>query len=250
MTDYDNYVLTMAAVVKELEARGYTDRRNAVRIHLAVGLPLKWVQAQRDTFRDYMMKERIVKVGYKDRTYEMEFTGCTVMPQCYSAVAENLKDFKGMNLLVDIGNGTMNLMYLNDGRPMESKSWTEKLGVYQCEKAILNKVRDNTGTELMHEVIENFLRTGETDIAQPYAGLMVEAAKEYAVQIFQKLRDYEYNEQKMRLYVMGGGARIVEAFGEYDMDRVTFDHDIRANAKGYEYYCYMILKHQQRKKAM
>ena len=36
---------------------------------------------------------------------------------------------------------------------MESKSWTEKLGVYQCEKAILNKVRDNTGTELMHEVI-------------------------------------------------------------------------------------------------
>ena len=122
VTDDDNYVLTMAAVVKELEARGYTDRRNAVRIHLAVGLPLKWVQAQRDTFRDYMMKERIVKVGYKDRTYEMEFTGCTVMPQCYSAVAENLKDFKGMNLLVDIGNGTMNLMYLNNGRPMESKS--------------------------------------------------------------------------------------------------------------------------------
>ena len=249
-TDDDNYVLTLVAIVKELEARGMTDSVNRARIHLAVGLPLKWVQAQRDTFRDYMMKERIVKVGYKDRTYEMEFTGCTVMPQCYSAVAENLKDFKGMNLLVDIGNGTMNLMYLNNGRPMESKSWTEKLGVYQCEKAILNKVRDNTGTELMHEVIENFLRTGETDIAQPYAGLMVEAAKEYAVQIFQKLRDYEYNEQMMRLYVMGGGARIVEAFGEYDMDRVTFDHDIRANAKGYEYYCYMILKHQQRKKAM
>ena len=38
--------------------------------------------------------------------------------------------------------------------------------------------------------------------------------------------------------------RIVEAFGEYDTDRVTFNHDIRANAKGYEYYCYMILKHQ------
>lgn len=54
----------------------------------------------------------------------------------------------------------------------------------------------------------------------------------------------------MKLYVMGGGARIVEAFGEYDTDRVTFNHDIRANAKGYEYYCYMILKHQQGKKAM
>lgn len=133
---------------------------------------------------------------------------------------------------------------------MESKSWIEKLGVYQCEKAILNKVRDKTGTELMHEVIENFLRAGETDISEPYASLMKEVAGEYASQIFQKLRDYEYNDQMMKLYVMGGGARIVEAFGEYDTDRVTFNHDIRANAKGYEYYCYMILKHQQGKKAM
>ena len=45
-------------------------------------------------------------------------------------------------------------------------------------------------------------------------------------------------------YGDGYEVRIVEAFGEYDTDRVTFNHDIRANAKGYEYYCYMILKHQ------
>lgn len=122
-------------------------------------------------------------------------------------------------------------------------------------------------TELMHEVIENFLRAGETDISEPYASLMKEAAGEYASKIFQKLRDYEYNNQMMKLYVMGcqvpvapvwqrperkrrSGARIVEAFGEYDTDRMTFNHDIRANAKGYEIYCYMILKHQQGKKAM
>jgi hypothetical protein len=36
--DEDNYVLTLAAIAKELRARGlYT-----ARIHLAVGLPLKW----------------------------------------------------------------------------------------------------------------------------------------------------------------------------------------------------------------
>lgn len=45
-------------------------------------------------------------------------------------VTENLKDFAGVTLLADIGNGTMNLMYLNHGRPMESKAWTEKLGVF------------------------------------------------------------------------------------------------------------------------
>lgn len=54
----------------------------------------------------------------------------------------------------------------------------------------------------------------------------------------------------MKLYIMGGGARLIEIFGDYDRDRVTFNHDIRANAKGYGYYCYMILKQQQGRKAM
>lgn len=155
-----------------------------------------------------------------------------------------------MNLVVDIGNGTMNLMYLNNGRAMESRSWTEKLGVFQCEINIRNKVRDNTGNELMREVIDNFLRTGETDIVEPYASLMKEAAMEYADIVLQKLYDYEYNEQMMKLHFIGGGTRIIEAYGSYNKDRVFFNHDIRANAKGYEYYCYMILRHEQGKRAM
>ena len=76
----------------------------------------------------------------------------------------------------------------------------------------------------MNEVIENYLRTGETDIAEPYASLMKEAAVSYVQEIFQKLKDYEYNESLMQLHFMGGGAR---------------------TAKGYEYYCYMILRHSQ-----
>lgn len=248
VTDEDNYIFTMAAVVKELEARGMAAARNFAKIHLTVGLPLKWVQAQRDDFRKYMLKNTHVTIGYKKRAYELEVAGCTVMPQCYAAVAENLKFFQGMNLLVDIGNGTLNLMMLNNGRAMESKSWTEKLGINQCMIQIRNKVRDETGTELMSDVIENYLRSGETDVAEPYASLMKEAAKEYVREIFQKLKDYEYNKKLMKLYVMGGGAVIMEAFGEYDPARVTFDHDIRANAKGFEYYCYMILRHQQSRK--
>jgi plasmid segregation protein ParM len=46
----------------------------------------------------------------------------------------------------------------------------------------------------------------------------------------------------MKLYIMGGGAKIVELAGDYDRDNVTFNHDIRANAKGYEYFCYMKLR--------
>ena len=106
--DDDTYILTLAAIAKELEARGLTETR----IHLAVGLPLKWVQAQRDSFKQYLTRERYVSLKYRKVNYLIEIVDCTVMPQGYAAVAENLKDFKGMNLLVDIGNGTMNVMYM------------------------------------------------------------------------------------------------------------------------------------------
>lgn len=44
----------------------------------------------------------------------------------------------------------------------------------------------------------------------------------------------------MKVYFMGGGARLVENFGEYNPENTVFNNDIRANAKGYEYYCYML----------
>lgn len=247
-SDEDNYILTLAAIAKELEARGMKEAVNTARVHLAVGIPLKWVQAQKENFRKYLMRNRMVEVRYKNRLYRLEFVGCTVMPQCYSAVAENLKEFKGITLLVDIGNGTMNLMYLNNGRPMESKSWTEKLGVFQCYQKIHNLVQDNTGNCLMAEVVEGFLRTGETDLSEKYAKLMKQGATEYTELIMQKLRDHEFNEDLMRVYYMGGGARLVEQFGKYIPERTIFNHDIRANAKGYEYYCYMLLRHQNQRK--
>ncbi len=74
------------------------------------------------------MREPVIHFKYKGRIYEVEIAGCTVMPQCYAAVAENLRLFTGMNLLVDIGNGTMNLMYLNNGKAMESKSGQKRWG--------------------------------------------------------------------------------------------------------------------------
>lgn len=80
-----------------------------------------------------------------------------------------------------------------------------------------------------------------------YLSAMKQVAEQYVQGLFQKLRDYEYNEDLMNLYVMGGGAKMVEIFGKYNPDRTTYNHDICANAKGYEYFCYMMLRQKNRK---
>ena len=239
--DEDNYILTLAAIAKELHGRGL----NAARLHLAVGLPLKWVQTQREAFREYMMQNRHVDYKYAGKRYAVDIADCTVMPQCYAAIAESLPDFKGMHMIADIGNGTMNVMILNNGKASESRSWTVKMGANECFMAIRNLILDRKAEELPAEVIENYLRYGDADVGGDYKALMEEAAKSYAGRIFAELKAHGYNPNLMKLYVMGGGAKVVEFAGDYDHDNVTFNHDIRANAKGYEYFCYMKLRRQK-----
>ena len=191
------------------------------------------------------MQNRHVDYKYAGRRYLIDIVDCTVMPQCYAAIAESLPDFKGMHMVADIGNGTMNVMILNNGKASESKSWTVRLGVGECFKVIRDHILDRKAEELPMEIIENYLRCGDTKVGGEYQQLMEEAAKSYVDKIFAELKAHGYNPNLMKLYVMGGGAKVVELVGSYDSDNVTFNHDIRANAKGYEYFCYMKLRRQK-----
>ena len=46
VSDEENYILTIAAIAKELQARNMT----YAKLHLAVGLPLTWVKSQKEEF--------------------------------------------------------------------------------------------------------------------------------------------------------------------------------------------------------
>lgn len=179
VSDEENYILTIAAIAKELQARNVT----YAKLHLAVGLPLTWVKSQKEDFEKYLLANEHLDLRYKGKKYVVDIVGCTVMPQCYSAVAESLSNFKGTNLLVDIGNGTMNVLYLFNGKVKEKRMWTEKLGVFQCTQRIMIAVSDKLQKQLMPEVVEEFIRTGTTDIAEKYLNVMEEAARKYADEV-------------------------------------------------------------------
>ena len=157
-----------------------------------------------------------------------------------------LDEMSGVNLLADIGNGTMNIMYINNRKPVESKCWTEKVGVNQCIIAARNAVMDSTGAKIDDGVIEEILRTGTADIGAKYRDIIVGVAKKYASDIFETLRKYEYNSDLMKLFVVGGGGCIVRNFSdsiaEYAADHVTIISDICATAKGYEQIAYTALR--------
>ena len=228
--DDDFYILTLAAIANELKYRATV---NAT-VLLAVGLPLTWIGNQKEQFKAYLLRNREVDFKYNEIQYHIEIKGVEVYPQGFAAIASKLEDFTGLNMLADIGNGTMNIMYINGGIPDREHCYTEKFGTHQCMLAAKEALLCDTGVDVNEAVIEQVLRTGEADITDEYIDIIYKVATDYVNGIFGKLREHGYDPKSMRLFVVGGGGCLVKNFGDYDKDRVTIEDDIKATAKGYE----------------
>ena len=129
--DSDFYILTLAAVARELKLRGMT----SAQVFLAAGLPLTWVGQQKEQFKAYLLTHEIVDFSFRGTEYHIGVADAEVFPQGFSAVANQLRSFHGANMLCDIGNGTMNILGIENCKPNPEKCYTEKFGTYQCTLA-------------------------------------------------------------------------------------------------------------------
>lgn len=142
---------------RELDGKGM----NRAKVHIAAGLPLTWVATQKEDFQKYLLQNESVDFIFRNKEYHVEFAGADIYPQGFAAAFYRLQDLKGINMLADIGNGTMNIMYINNSRPLEKKCFTEKYGTYQCVLA----VRESLLKELeIREKEDAFLERVETAV--------------------------------------------------------------------------------------
>ena len=102
----DHYLLTLAGIGQEL----WKNRVTEARVTIAAGLPLTWVESQRESFRAYLFQNDHVDFIWRGIEYHVDIAGADVYAQGFSAIVPMLRQFKGVNMLCDIGNGTMNIM--------------------------------------------------------------------------------------------------------------------------------------------
>ena len=236
--DEDYYLLTLVAIAKELKDAELTEAN----IVLAAGLPLTWTSGQKKEFAAYLGKNKEVDFNYKKVDYHITIDDVRIYPQGYAAIAEFVATMKGVNLVADIGNGTMNVLYMVNGRPQSGKMYTEKFGTYQCTLAIREMFMQKTQREINDAIIEEVLCTGAASVPAADIKIIRMIAKEYVDGIFRRLREHGYDEGTMMLYITGGGGCLVKNFGKVNADRVKFVDDICAAAKGYEYLAEAQLK--------
>lgn len=230
MLDEDYYVLTLAAIARELNIC----KIYSADVFIAAGLPLTWVSEQKDDFKKYLLQNETVDYIFRGKDYHIRIVGVDVYPQGFAAIINNLGDFTGVNMLCDIGNGTMNVMYVNDKKPDPRKCYTEKFGTHQCMLEIKEQLMRVHHTEPPETTITRVLRFGTADIDEGYLKTIRDTATEYVNSIFRRLREHGYDPKLMKLYIVGGGGCLIRNFGCFDESRVTINDDICATAKGYE----------------
>ena len=158
--DEETYILTLAAVARELHSRNLTEAK----VLLAVGLPLTWVSMQKEPFKAYLCRNRRVRFTFRGKDYSIEIVGAEVFPQGFAAVAQNLSEFKGTNMLCDIGNGTMNILMIQDRKPVAGKMFTEKYGTHQCMLMAKEAVMRTYHVAVPESIVTEVLRYGTADI--------------------------------------------------------------------------------------
>ena len=238
--DEDFYILTLASIAAELSTEQITEAN----VHLALGLPTTWTGRQREDYRSYMMRNPDVRFTFNDVLYSIHLTDCIVFPQGYAALVplmdndkrfNEFRQFTGTVMMADIGNGTMNIMRLVNGKPNDQHCWTEVLGVNQCVLTARKQMMDKYGIDMPESVIEQFLRTGTANLARELLDNLTDIVRGYVTGLFDALRVHGYDARLMKLFVMGGGGCLVKNFGKYDPGAVVFVDDLHASAKGYEY---------------
>ena len=183
----------MALIAKELKHR---QRTEAV-IYLAAGLPLTWARDQLEHFRGYLMSPREYDFILNDEKYSVRMEDVLLYPQGFAALADSLDTFTGMNMICDIGNGTMSTMFINNGTPDPMRCYTEKLGVHQCTLALKDAVMQRFHMVLDDGIVEDYLRTGETTVAPNIRSVMESTVRRYVEKLMRSMREHEYKFDKL-----------------------------------------------------
>jgi plasmid segregation protein ParM len=237
-SDEDYYLLTLAGIAMELADEGLSKAD----VIIAAGLPLTWTSGQKDAFAAYLTRNAEVSFTFRKVDYRIRVVGTRIYPQGYAAVAEYAPSMKGVNVIADIGNGTMNTLFIIDGKPQVGRIFTEKFGTHQCTLAVHEALMRERGAEIDDSIIDSVLINGSADIPKDDLKLIRSVAEQYVGGIFRRLREHGYDESTMDLIVTGGGGCLVKNFYRTKGSRVRFIDDIRAAAKGYEYLAELQLK--------
>ena len=224
------YLLTLAAVAKELKVRGLKESH----VVLAVGLPIGRFGAEKKSFINYLSKNRMVRFRYEKTQYLVTVERVLVYPQCYGAVVDRLPQMAGQEYVVDIGSWTVDTLKIIDRAPDESSSGSEPNGIITCMRKIDEVCVRKMNSKIDEYMIREVMIKGDANLDPEYIGIIKTELTKYTKSLFRMIAESGINVKTTPITFVGGGAGLMKRYAGISQRNISYIEDIRANAVGYE----------------
>lgn len=231
----DYYLLTLAAIAKELEHRG---AEHTASVHLAAGLPLTSFGRDKKSFRSYLYRDgSAIPFRYEGQDYTVTIQEVSLFPQGYAAVLTQTELLDEPSVIVaDIGGWTVDLMRLDNRIPNAASCWSLELGMIRCIDEISEQVRRLFGLSMTTAQIESALRGSSGGMDERIRAVIHTQAGKYARNLLSAVTESGLDIRAMPAIFLGGGAALLKRHlsATDGLCRPLILDDVSLNAKGYE----------------
>ncbi len=231
----DYYLLTLAAIAKELE---YRNAAHTCSVVLAAGLPLTSFGRDKARFRAYLLRDgKPALFRYEGREYAVTISDVKLFPQGYAAVLtqSGLLDEPSV-IVADIGGWTVDLMRLDNRIPNAATCRSLELGMIRCIDEISEQVRRTQGLSLTTAQIESVLRGDASSLPDEVKTIIHMQADRYIQTLLSAITECGLDTRAMPTIFLGGGAALLKrrVSATNALSRPVILDDVSLNAKGYE----------------
>ena len=231
----DYYLLTLAAIVKELE---YRNAGTMADVHLATGLPLTSFGRDKKAFRDYLCRDgKPVSFRFEGLDYTITISKVSLYPQGYAAVLTQSGLLNEPSVIVaDIGGWTVDLMRLDNRIPNAATCRSLELGMIRCLDEISEQIRRGLGLSMTAAQIESVLRGDASHVNEDAKKIIYQEAERYTKRLLSAIAESGLDVRAMPAVFLGGGATLLKhhASAADGLCRPIILDDVCLNAKGYE----------------
>ena len=231
----DYYLLTLAAIAKELTHRG---AEPTAAVHLAAGLPLTSFGRDKKKFRAYLLRDgKPVSFRYEGNDYTVTIAEVSLFPQGYAAVLTQSELLDEPSVIVaDIGGWTVDLMRLDNRIPNAATCRSLELGMIRCLDEISEQIRRALGLSMTAAQIETVLQGGVSSVDENARQIIHREAGAYVHHLLSAITESGLDARAMPSVFLGGGAALLKRHvGATDgLCRPLILDDVCLNAKGNE----------------
>ena len=231
----DFYYLTLAAIALEIEKRKYP--KQGGEFTLACGLPIEFFGRQKDSFTRYLRQKKEIYFSYEGKDYHIRIKKVVIYPQGYAAIAQHLSDYTGRVNIIDIGSGTVDVLQIIDKKPVLTKCISLPMGILIGIDEIQKYIRMQYGMELDDYSIQEVLQMRDGDLPEELRQIIQELIRNYTSKVIAALEQQGINFKFQKCHFCCGGSLVFQNYGNLKGRNITFNTDIHANAKGFEWLC-------------